>query len=96
VTSSSLLFVCLFCDISNGAFDKVFKLQVIFMKSACWAVFNKRERYEAKLGWFPDESIQKYSAIKYYWVYALNYLLPLFFTFYSVLNVAIENMQSGM
>lgn len=50
--TSSLLFVCLFCDISNGAFDKVFKLQVIFMKSACWAVLNKRERCEAKLGWF--------------------------------------------
>jgi len=44
-----LNFVCLFFDISNGAFDRVFKLQVIFMKSA-W--FDKREIMEPKMGWF--------------------------------------------
>ena len=92
VTSSSLLFVCLFCDISNGAFDRVFKLQVIFMKSA-W--INKREIMEPKMSWF--WGINFYCILQSSIIgctHALNYLLPLFFTFYSVLNV--ENMQSGM
>jgi len=87
--TSSLLFVCLFCDISNGAFDKVFKLQVIFMKSACLAVFKKREQPNW-MGTNPEVFCHQ--------VLLGGTCLELFFAsiFYillSVLNVAIEHMQ---